>query len=103
RARGLRCLGFSSVTNVAAGLSAQPLSHVEVLEAGARVAGQLERLIRGVLTRLSHPRLQLSCRLACHISRCSHAPDTATGETPATSSLEVRYGGMSWSRARVTR
>jgi len=52
RARGLRCLGFSSVTNVAAGLSAQPLSHVEVLEAGARVAGQLERLIRGVLTRL---------------------------------------------------
>jgi purine-nucleoside phosphorylase len=49
RARGLRCLGFSSVTNVAAGLSAQPLSHVEVLEAGARVAGQLERLIRGVL------------------------------------------------------
>ncbi len=52
RARGIRCLGFSSVTNVAAGLSAQPLSHVEVLEAGARVAGQLERLIRGVLTRL---------------------------------------------------
>src|SRR5205814_296842 len=49
RARGLRCLGFSSVTNVAAGLSAQPLSHVEVLDAGARVAGQLERLIRGVL------------------------------------------------------
>ncbi len=52
RARGMRCLGFSSVTNVAAGLSAQKLSHVEVLEAGARVAGQLERLIRGVLTRL---------------------------------------------------
>ncbi len=52
RARGLRCLGFSSVTNVAAGLSAQPLSHVDVLEAGSRVAGQLERLIRGVLTRL---------------------------------------------------
>jgi len=52
RARGMRCLGFSSVTNVAAGLSAQTLSHAEVLEAGARVAGQLERLIRGVLTRL---------------------------------------------------
>jgi purine-nucleoside phosphorylase len=52
RARGMRCLGFSSVTNVAAGLSAQKLSHVEVLEAGARVAGQLERLIRGVLTKL---------------------------------------------------
>src|SRR5437764_9718486 len=52
RARGLRCLGFSSVTNVAAGPSAQKLSHGEVLEAGARLAGQLERLIRGVLTRL---------------------------------------------------
>jgi purine-nucleoside phosphorylase len=49
RARGIRCLGFSSITNVAAGLSAQKLSHVEVLEAGKQVAGQLERLIRGVL------------------------------------------------------
>ena len=37
------------VTNAAAGLSAQTLSHAEVLEASARVAGQLERLIRGVL------------------------------------------------------
>ncbi|HXI64312.1 MAG TPA: purine-nucleoside phosphorylase [Gemmatimonadales bacterium] len=53
RARGLRCVGFSSITNVAAGLSAQKLSHVEVLEAGKQVAGQLERLIRGVLKRLS--------------------------------------------------
>jgi len=52
RARGLRCVGFSSVTNAAAGLSAQKLSHLEVLEAGAQVAGGLERLIRGVLTRL---------------------------------------------------
>lgn len=52
RARGIRCLGFSSITNVAAGLSAQKLSHVEVLEAGKQVAGHLERLIRGVLTRL---------------------------------------------------
>ncbi len=52
RARGMRCLGFSSITNVAAGLSAQKLSHEEVLEAGKRVAGQLERLIRGVLKRM---------------------------------------------------
>jgi purine-nucleoside phosphorylase len=49
RARGIRCLGFSSITNVAAGLSAQKLSHLEVLEAGRQVAGHLERLIRGVL------------------------------------------------------
>ena len=52
RARGIRCLGFSSITNVAAGLSAQKLSHLEVLEAGKQVAGQLEQLIRGVLRRL---------------------------------------------------
>src|SRR2546421_9304160 len=52
RARGIRCLGFSSITNVAAGLSAQKLAHLEVLEAGKQVAGQLEQLIRGVLRRL---------------------------------------------------
>ncbi len=52
RARGIRCLGFSSITNVAAGLSAQKLSHLEVLEAGKQVAGQLEQLIKGVLRRL---------------------------------------------------
>jgi purine-nucleoside phosphorylase len=52
RARGIRCLGFSSITNVAAGLSAQKLSHLDVLDAGKRVAGHLERLIRGVLRQL---------------------------------------------------
>jgi purine-nucleoside phosphorylase len=52
RARGMRCLGFSSITNVAAGLSAQTLSHEEVLDAGRQVAGQLERLIRGVVAGL---------------------------------------------------
>ena len=53
RARGIRCLGFSSITNVAAGLSAAPLSHEEVLAAGARVAGQLGALVRGVVRRLA--------------------------------------------------
>ena len=52
RARGVRCLGFSSITNAAAGLSAQKLSHVDVLEAGKQISGQLEQLIRGVLRRL---------------------------------------------------
>ncbi|HKW40188.1 MAG TPA: purine-nucleoside phosphorylase [Gemmatimonadales bacterium] len=54
RGRGgdIRCLGFSSITNVAAGLSAQKLSHTEVLDAGKQVAGQLERLIRGVVKQL---------------------------------------------------
>ena len=52
RARGIRCLGFSSITNVAAGLSAASLSHEEVLAAGARVAGQLGALVRGVVRRI---------------------------------------------------
>jgi len=52
RARGIRCLGFSSITNVAAGLSAATLSHEEVLAAGKQIAGQLATLIRGVLVKL---------------------------------------------------
>lgn len=52
RARGVRCLGFSSITNVAAGLSAAKLSHTEVLEAGAQVASQLGTLITGVVRKL---------------------------------------------------
>src|SRR2546426_10346166 len=54
RARGMRCLGFSTITNLAAGLSAQPLSHAEVLEVGTRVAGQLGSLIKGVLRELRY-------------------------------------------------
>src|SRR2546430_14942754 len=46
-ARGGRCLGFSSITNVAAGPAAAPLSHEEVLAAGARLAGQLAAPLRG--------------------------------------------------------
>ncbi len=52
RARGIRCLGFSSITNVAAGLSAAPLSHAEVLAAGDRIVGHLSTLIGGVLAKL---------------------------------------------------
>jgi len=52
RARGIRCLGLSSITNVAAGMSAAPLSHEEVLAAGRLVADRLATLIRGVITRL---------------------------------------------------
>lgn len=51
RARGLRCLGFSSITNPAAGLG-EPLSHAEVLEVGAAVARSLGVVVRGVLRRL---------------------------------------------------
>src|SRR5256884_3119702 len=49
RARGIRCLGFSSITNVAAGLSAAPLSHEEVLAAGPPGPGPLATLVKGVI------------------------------------------------------
>jgi purine-nucleoside phosphorylase len=53
RARGLRCLAFSIVTNAAAGLGAAALEHAEVLAATRRVAGDVGRVIRGVLRRLA--------------------------------------------------
>ena len=52
RARGMRALGFSTITNMAAGLSGETLSHEEVLAVGQRVAGHLATLITGVLARL---------------------------------------------------
>jgi len=50
RARGMRCVAFSIITNAAAGLGA-PLDHKEVLEMGARVATQLGGLIKGLVRR----------------------------------------------------
>lgn len=49
---GLRVLGISVVTNPAAGLSPEPLSHDEVAEASRRATDRLETLLRGVLERL---------------------------------------------------
>jgi purine-nucleoside phosphorylase len=49
RARGLRVLGISTITNPAAGITDRPLDHEEVLEAGRAVARDLEALVRGVL------------------------------------------------------
>lgn len=52
RAGGMRVLGISTITNLAAGISPTPLSHEEVLEAGRAVAADLERLVQGILPRL---------------------------------------------------
>jgi purine-nucleoside phosphorylase len=51
RARGIRCLGFSSITNPAAGLG-EPLAHEDVLEVGKAVARGLSIVIKGVLKKL---------------------------------------------------
>jgi len=52
RARGLRCLGFSAITNPAAGTTLERLDHAEVMEVAKRVAGELAALIEGVIARL---------------------------------------------------
>jgi purine-nucleoside phosphorylase len=53
RARGMRCLAFSTITNPAAGITGERLEHAEVMEVAKRVAGDLERVIEGVLGKLS--------------------------------------------------
>jgi purine-nucleoside phosphorylase len=52
RARGLKCLGFSVVTNLAAGLSPTKLNHNEVMETAGRVAGELSEIVEGVIARV---------------------------------------------------
>ena len=52
RARGLRCLAFSIITNPASGLAPEPLDHAAVLVATRRIAGDVGRVIHGVLRRL---------------------------------------------------
>jgi purine-nucleoside phosphorylase len=52
RACGVRCLGFSMIANMAAGLSAEKLSHDDVLAVGQRSARQLATVIEGILPAL---------------------------------------------------
>ena len=51
RARGLRCLGISTITNAAAGVSGVALSHAEVMETAGRVGRHLGDLIEGIIAR----------------------------------------------------
>ncbi len=53
RHMGLRVLGISCVTNMAAGILGQPISHEEVLETGERVKGQFVALLRALIPRLA--------------------------------------------------
>ncbi|MFT5050706.1 MAG: purine-nucleoside phosphorylase [Chlamydiales bacterium] len=48
-AAGIRVVGISCISNHAAGISATPLNHDEVVAAGARVAPQLLNLLQGVV------------------------------------------------------
>jgi purine-nucleoside phosphorylase len=52
RARGMKCLGFSTITNLASGISPTTLSHQEVLEVGRQVGDALGAIVQGVVARL---------------------------------------------------
>jgi purine-nucleoside phosphorylase len=52
RHMGLNILAISCVTNMAAGILDQPLSHAEVMETGERVKSTFEALLRAVLPRI---------------------------------------------------
>jgi purine-nucleoside phosphorylase len=52
RARGLRCLAFSTISNPAAGTTHERLNHADVIATTREVAGNLERLVEGVVTAL---------------------------------------------------
>lgn len=52
REAGAEVLGISLVTNLAAGMTGQPLDHAEVLAAGAAAAERMGRLLADVLRRM---------------------------------------------------
>lgn len=52
RALGMRVLGISLISNAAAGLTGEPLTHDEVIEAGQEASARFAGLIRGILALL---------------------------------------------------
>ena len=53
RAAGVRCAAVSCLTNYAAGVTAEPLSHEEVLETTDRVADAFQGLMEGAVRRIA--------------------------------------------------
>ena len=53
RARGMRVLGISTITNAAAGIRHELMSHTDVMDVANRVAEKLANLVTGVVEGLS--------------------------------------------------
>jgi purine-nucleoside phosphorylase len=53
RQMGVRVLGISLISNLAAGISKAPLTHTEVMETGERVAADFVKLIRAVVPKIA--------------------------------------------------
>jgi purine-nucleoside phosphorylase len=54
RHQGMNVIGISCITNLAAGVSDDPINHAEVMETGEKVAGVFKELLVRVLLRISH-------------------------------------------------
>ncbi|HEX8287376.1 MAG TPA: purine-nucleoside phosphorylase [Pyrinomonadaceae bacterium] len=52
RHQGMKVLGISCITNMAAGITNEPINHEEVMETGAKVAEVFKELLRKVILRL---------------------------------------------------
>ena len=52
RAEGMEVCGISLVTNLAAGMTGQPLDHEEVLEAGRAAATRMGELLRELVAKV---------------------------------------------------
>lgn len=52
RSRGLRCLGISTITNLASGLGTTRLTHAEVIRVGGEAGERLGRLLGGTIETL---------------------------------------------------
>lgn len=52
RQMGIKVLGISCITNLAAGISDETINHEEVMETGAKVAGVFQELLRRIIPKL---------------------------------------------------
>jgi purine-nucleoside phosphorylase len=53
RHQGTRVLGISCITNLAAGMSDEPINHAEVMETGARVANVFRELLKRIVSKMN--------------------------------------------------
>ena len=53
RHQGIKVLGISCITNLAAGMSDEPINHKEVMETGEKVSAIFKELLRRIIPRLN--------------------------------------------------
>jgi purine-nucleoside phosphorylase len=53
RHQGMKVIGISCITNLAAGMSDLPINHEEVMETGAKVAEVFKELLRRVIIKIN--------------------------------------------------